>query len=74
MKRTLNRLVCDVVVCDVLLPSTRFPAPDSQHQIPSTRFPAPDSQHQIPSPGRVNGEGDLSKQEASDLIEYLKSL
>ena len=26
------------------------------------------------SPGRVNGEGDLSKQEASDLIEYLKSL
>ena len=26
------------------------------------------------SPGRVNGQGELSKQEAADLIEYLKSL
>lgn len=26
------------------------------------------------SPGRVNGEGELSEQEATDLIEYLKSL
>ena len=26
------------------------------------------------SPGRVNGEADLSEKEAADLIEYLKSL